>query len=733
MTESVTLKRPALDTVLNGVAILLGAFLLFQVQPLIAKSILPWFGGSASVWTTCLLFFQVALLLGYAGAYWLSRQPAMHQKIIYPALLGLSLVSLPILPAIRWMPAPTDDPVPKILGLLAATVGLPYLLLSAASPLLQSWASSLNNRPPYRLYALSNAGSMLGLLTYPILIEPRLTNRQQAWMWSIAYCGFVAISLPIALRAAQAAGPAAKTKAGPRWPERFLWMTLAACASALLLSMTNHLTQNIAPIPFLWVLPLSLYLLSLILCFESDRWYRRPLFAMLGVISLPVIAFAISSANPIRNPGIAIALICAPLFVLFMLCHGELASRRPPPAYLTTFYLMNAAGGAVGGLAIGLAAPYLFNALYDPMIVLTLAGLFLAFVLRPARLPARAKDLIVTALLTAYCALLAAKSGAIAFLGAVLLAACVVRIAGSRRCPPFYAVTNAMLYAMAVGLAAGIGGDLIEDTFASIGDSRVLARNFYGALAVYDRPSSGVMGPVRVLRHGSIEHGEQFLQPQHQAHATTYYARKSGAGLALQVLMTQGPIRVGVIGLGAGTLATYARPDDRYSFYEINPDVIAIAQSEFTFLRRCPAPVDVIRGDGRLSLESEPDRQFDLLAVDAFSGDVIPVHLLTREAFHLYWRHLKPDGVLALHITNRYLALAPVAAMAAIGNSKPARLVTYRGDPEQNESASDWVLVTSRPNFFNQQDIQASAQLVQVTAGLRPWTDDYSNLYEVLR
>ena len=500
-------------------------------------------------------------------------------------------------------------------------------------------------------------------------------------------------------------------------------MALAACASALLLAVTNHLTQNIAPIPFLWVLPLSLYLLSLILCFDSDRWYQRPWFALLGVISMPVIAYAISSANPIREPKAAIAVICAPLFVLFMLCHGELARRRPASDYLTTFYLMLAAGGAAGGFLIAFAAPYLLNALYDPMIVLTGTGLLLVFVFRPVRLRGRLRDLMVTGLLISYCVLLAAKSGAIAILGGVVLVACVFRISGGKE--------STALYALAVGLAAGIGGELAEDTLASIGGSRVLARNFYGALAVYDQPSTGVMGPVRVLRHGSIEHGEQFLQPQYQGHATTYYARDSGVGLAIQALMKSGPIHVGVIGLGAGTLATYARPDDRYSFYEIDPNVIAIAQSEFTFLRRCPAPVEIIRGDGRLGLEREPDRQFDLLAVDAFSGDVIPVHLLTREAF---------QSVLAASESGRCPGVAyyepvsdarPVAAMAAIENRKRAMLVAYRGDPERNESASDWVLVTSRANFFDLNEIRRAAQPIQIPAGLRPWTDDYSNLFEV--
>jgi hypothetical protein len=408
-----------------------------------------------------------------------------------------------------------------------------------------------------------------------------------------------------------------------------------------------------------------------------------------------------------------------------MICHGELARRRPAPAYLTTFYLMVSAGGAIGGVLVGFAAPYLFNALYDPMIVLSLAGFLLVCSLRPGQLPGKPKTLTLIGLLIAYCVLLMAKYGLIAIVGASLLVVCVLWVSRGNE--------SIALYAMAVGLTAGIAGYLAQDTSRSIASARVLARNFYGALAVYDQASGGNMGPVRVLRHGTIEHGEQFLSPQYASQPTTYYARQSGVGLAIQALMAQGAINVGVIGLGAGTLATYARPDDRYSFYEINPIVVKIAQSEFTFLRNCAAPSGIIPGDARLSLEHEPSRQFDILALDAFAGDTIPVHLLTREAFQLYWGHLRANGVLAVHVSSRYLSLGPVVAMGAVENRKRAMMVAYRGDRGKNESASDWVLVTSRPGFFDLPEIVAAAGTIKVVAGLRMWTDDYSNLYRVLR
>jgi SAM-dependent methyltransferase len=443
----------------------------------------------------------------------------------------------------------------------------------------------------------------------------------------------------------------------------------------LLLAITNHLTQNIAAIPFLWILPLSLYLLSLILCFESGRWYRRWLFVPLAAASLPVTARFLSGDERIS----AIALLSTATFVLFMVCHGELARRRPIPAQLTSFYLMIAAGGALGGLFIALAAPYLFNALYDLPIVLSLTALLLLYLLWIAR------------------------------------------------------ALKVTLFTLVAGITFGFIGILAHKTWNSFGYSRLLVRNFYGSLVVYDNTMPRAMGPVRVLRNGMIAHGEQFLWQQNRRYPTTYYAHDSGIGRALTALMQQGPVNVGVIGLGAGTLAAYARPIDRYSFYEINPKVVRIATTQFTFLKDCPAPHAVIPGDARLSLEREPPKQFDILAVDAFSGDSIPVHLLTREAFELYWRHLKPNGVLAVHVSNKYLSLAPVVALAALENRKLAMMLPYDGNETNEESSSDWVLITSRHGFFKLPAIAPVAELIDLIPGLRPWTDNYSNLYRILQ
>ena len=761
--ESPLTAKPRVPAIFFAATILLSAFLLFQVQPLIAKLILPWFGGSAAVWTSCMLFFQMALLGGYAYAHWLNGQRGSHQAVIHTCLLALSFLSLPILPSVLWKPTGAGDPLLGILGLLTATVGLPYFLLSSTSPLLQTWYSRSNGGAmPYRFFALSNAGSMVGLLAYPVLVEPYLTGQQQAWMWSVSYGAFALICAAVAFRArgAHAEAAAVQTDSGPApaLSEKLIWMGLAACASALLLALTNHLTQNVAAIPFLWVLPLSLYLLSFILCFDSDRWYKRWIFTRLAAVALPGIAYSISEDGGIADLKLAVCFFSVALFILFMVCHGELAMRRPKPAFLTSFYLMVSVGGAIGGLLIGFAAPYLFNALYDLPVVLSLTAFLLLYLLwreRQAVIPAPAdaakfldapydKPIVFTlvALLAGYSAyrFVAGRFlGGKAFLNAPYDPAVLLSITAALALYMLWRTRGSLedrmvMFAIAAGLTFGITGFLARDTWHSIGHARVLARNFYGALVVYDQQTDGSMGPTRILRHGTIDHGEQFLWPQNRRFPTTYYAKKSGIGLTIQTLDMQGPLNVGVIGLGAGTLATYARPIDHYRFYDINPLVLKIAQSQFTYLKDCMAPNEVVMGDARLKLEQEPVQKFDVLAVDAFSGDAIPVHLLTREAYRLYWKHLKPDGVLAVHVSNRYLTLGPVVAMAAKEFGKTAKMINFESDErnETEETDSDWVLVTSRPGFFDNPELKTGHDIAPIK-GLRMWTDDYSNLYRILR
>jgi SAM-dependent methyltransferase len=746
-------------TVLFGATIVLSAFLLFQVQPLIAKLILPWFGGSAAVWTSCMLFFQMALLGGYGYAHWLNQQDGKRQTMIHIGLLVVSFLSLPIVPALWWKPVEAGDPLLRILGLLTVTVGLPYFLLSSTSPLLQTWYSRANGGAmPYRLFALSNLGSMAGLLTYPILVEPNLTNRAQAWMWSSAYALFALVCATVAFRSRsgriQHVIPQESTGAAPLLSEKLLWMGLAAAASALLLAVTNHVTQNIAPIPFLWVAPLSLYLLSFILCFDSDRWYVRKLFTSLAALTLPAMAYAIVNATDFRNLRVAIGFFCVAIFILFMVCHGELARRRPAPAYLTSFYLMVSLGGAIGGLLVGFAAPYLLNAVYDLQVIVTATALLFVYVLWKERGTATigsvtgSGDKTVLGIWAGVAAvyvgarLIAASSfGQPKFLKsdydapflygmAGAIAAYLIWTAVKSEKPGIFSASFTR-FAIAAGMTCAIGAYLAKDTWRMISGSRVLARNFYGSLQVYDSATDGNQGPVRVLRHGTIDHGEQFLWKQNERRPTTYFTAGSGIGLAVHQVGLQGPMRVGIIGLGAGSIAAYCRAGDNYRYYDINPQVVTVAAEQFTYLSGCPATHDVVLGDARLVLEAEPLQRYDLLVVDAFSGDAIPVHLLTREAWALYWKHLNPNGVLAVHVSNRYMRLGPVVALGADASGKHAKMVSYDGGDIDEEAASDWVLVTSRPGFF--EALGNKADEIKPIPGLRAWTDDYSNVYRILR
>ena len=537
--------RRAIPTLFFALTILLSAFLLFQVQPLIAKLILPWFGGSAAVWTSCMLFFQMELLGGYAYAHWLNDRTGRRQTMIHLGLLAVSLLCLPILPSVWWKPQATDDPLLRILGLLAATVGLPYFLLSSTSPLLQSWYSRSNGGAiPYRLFALSNVGSMAGLLTYPVLVEPYLTNRAQAWMWSTAYAVFAVVCGTVAFRSRDSRAGKVERQASDQGPrpllgQKLLWMALAACPSALLLAVTNHVTQNIAPIPFLWVLPLSLYLLSFILCFDSDRWYSRRLFAPLAALALPAMAFAIVNRTNFWNLKAEVGFFSAAIFILFMVCHGELARRRPSPAWLTSFYLMVSLGGAIGGLLIGFAAPYLFNAVYELQVVVTLICLLFVYLLwTTAAVPftktrTKLEPAVWIALLVGYPIFRIASSTRPGF---------PRLLEGTYDAPFLFGVTGMIAayfawswtgrhflnstfarLAIAAGLSLALGTYLAKSTWQSMNRSRVVARNFYGSLQVYDWPSTSKPELVRILRHGTIDHGKQYRDEQDRRRPTTYF------------------------------------------------------------------------------------------------------------------------------------------------------------------------------------------------------------------
>jgi SAM-dependent methyltransferase len=672
---------------LFALTILFSAFLLFQVQPIIARIILPWFGGSAAVWTACMLFFQMALLLGYAYAHWVSGREPRVQAMVHVGLLAVSLAFLPIYPSDWWKPAGSDQPLLHILGLLGATIGAPYLLLSSTSPLLQAWfARHGRGGIPYRFFALSNAGSLAALVSYPVFVEPNLSSHHQAWVWSAGYaifaiiCGAVAWStreLPLL--------PVVKSSARVRLGTVLIWISLPAAASAMLLAVTNHLSQNVAAIPFLWVLPLSLYLLSFILCFDSPRWYVRPLFLGLFAVAEGSMAFCLSGDGVIRSLAVLIPLFSGSLFVACMVCHGELARRKPAAGNLTYFYLLVSLGGALGGLFVAAIAPLVFPALFEFPIVIAFSALLVTGILYDQRAP----------------------KGFWADQWKVLWPA------------------SALISLALTGYVAYNAHDMVEGTVLTV-------RNFYGALRVTDYLKTADQDETRQLTHGTINHGEQFTDPKRRREPVTYYAPSTGIGLTIRELQKYGPVRIGVVGLGTGTLAAYGRAGDSIRFYEINPLVPKIAREQFTYLTDTPAKVEIVLGDARLSMEKEPSQHFDVLAIDAFSSDAIPVHLLTREAFQVYFRHLKPDGVLAVHVSNKYLNLAPVVKMVGNSLGKTAKLVETHSDIKTDTFASDWVMVFTRPGFAATPWLNSPDAAITSISQLRLWTDDYSNLWQIL-
>ena len=686
--------------ILYALTILVSAFLLFQVQPVIAKIILPWFGGSAAVWTTCLLFFQLVLLLGYLYSHAAIRYlKPRSQMLLHAVLLAAGVAALPIYPNVSWKPAGGSDPTMEILGLLAVTVGLPYFLLSTTGPLLQAWyARRYQGAMPYRLYALSNAGSMLALITYPVLFEPSFTTHQQSGMWSWSFGVFAALCAFTALvsgrggqggETTEAAVLAAgwQAKACPTAKTYVMWLLLPAMTSVMLLAITNHLSQNVAAIPFLWVLPLTIYLLTFILCFEGEGWYRRNPYLQLLAVALGSVTYAVSidmtGSVPIK---IMLPLFAMGLYTFCMVCHGELARLKPDPKYLTHFYLMMAAGGALGGLLVGLMAPHFLNALYEVPVSLVACAALVSYVLR--------QD---------------------------------AELKWIRRWPGVV-----VSVALTLTLAGFVGWQIKQ----MVSGSRVLVRNFYGGLKVRDTGAPGSLWATRTLTNGTINHGEEYLHMARRDLATTYYGPNTGIGIAIREKQKAGAVRIGVIGLGTGTTAAYGRLGDYIRYYEINPLVLELAKKEFFFLADCKGKLDVAMGDARLSLERELQeghaQNFDVLAVDAFSSDSIPVHLLTKEAMELYFRHLRPDGILAVHISNRYLDLQPVLEGEANATQKIARLVDTEEDDTQDVFGATWVLITSPATGFTG-EILSSSTVLDSKRTVRLWTDEYSNLFQILK
>ena len=665
---------------LTAVTVFLSAFLLFLVQPIIAKLILPRFGGSVAVWATCLVFFQAALLLGYAFAHHLVRHDRSRAwRNLHIALLLGSLVLLPIVPVTAWPGLDSAGPGVQILGLLLLTIGLPFTLLAMTSPLLQAWrASASSSGNPYRLFAVSNGASLAALLAYPWLIEPWLPTATQGQVWSAAYATYVLALCVISLRRRPAAAALGESQDAdvPGARQVLGWFALAALGSYALVALTNHLTQNIPSFPMMWVLPLVIYLLSFTLCFDSDRWYPPRAFRAATLLALAVMCGVLLKERQLDGIGWHILTFLLGLFVVCMFCHGELARQRPATSQLTRFYLAVSAGGVAGGAVVALGAPALLSGYFEVE------------------------------------------------LGLVLLAAAVLwRSWGRGRW--WAAAAGLVLLGTVVTTTLRVQEALSEVTFIS--------RNFYGVVRVREYGRDNPETHERVLIHGSIMHGQQFLAQHLRKRPTSYYIPNSGIGRLLRALDDR-PIEVGAVGLGAGTIVAYGKEGDLYRFYEIDPAIVDAAHRHFSFIADSPAKVEVAVGDGRLLLQTDSDRRYDVLVVDAFSGDSIPVHLLTREAVELYRQRLKPRGVIALHVSNTHMELAPVVGRIAEELGLQLAYITdpgVEGDP--STALSDWVLLSDSRETLDLPLLQEAASPLPQIEGTRTWTDDYSNILQVMK
>lgn len=699
-----------------ALTIALSAFLLFQVQPLISKFILPWFGGSPSVWTTAMLFFQCALCGGYFYAFLLSRRcaPARQTWIHLALLAGAAWAAAYVIPGAELKPVGDEDPALRIIVLLSLSVGLAYFFLATTGPLIQHWyARAYPGRSAFRLYALSNAGSLFALLSFPYLFEPYFALQDIGRGWTLGFWAFAALcaasvllnhvlphqDLPEQDAAPASAGSAnpAPADAGPSLAGRALWVLLPALASLAFITTTDHVSHNVAPEPRLWITTLGLYLLTFIVCFDHPRWYQRKFAAPLLVLAL----FLLSGRDEL--PGLLGLDLdysldqtrWAHFAVMFLICfvaHGELYRARPASArYLTEYYLLMSVGGACGGLFVSLVATHLF-ADYHEWPLMLLAALLLA--------------------------------GGVSWR---------VSAAGARRPAVVALVAGAAALVMYWEDPLSLRG---QDKPGQASTTLYQARNFYGTVTVADRRQAGAPeSDMRIFYSGQVVHGVQFLSPDRKRANLTYYGEDSGAGQTLRYAASAKPaLSVAVVGLGAGTLANYARTSDAYDFFEINPEVIKVANEFFDNLALCKAGTQrMYLGDARLKFETLPaDRLYDVIVLDAFSGGSVPLHLLTREAFALYARHLAPDGLIVAHITNSYLDLYPVVRRQAQALGMNFRAVDQPYDGARGIHFNRYFIMGRNPAYFAAFPPDGGSPKVR-SSGLRPedaplWTDSFSSI-----
>jgi hypothetical protein len=698
---------------LLAATVLTSAWLLFQVQPMAGKRILPWFGGGPAVWTTAMLFFQAALLAGYLYAHFSAKwlRPRT-QAVVHALLLGAALVMLMtngVIAADSWKPVGSSRPTLRILATLAATVGLPYLMLSATAPLVQSWWARRHGAgSPYRLYALSNVGSLAALVSYPLIFEPLFGLGFQGVGWSVAFGVFAALcaasgwsasasqrplppgegrgegeSLTAPSHPALSQGERVLGHSGSTKLDVFHWLALPACASAMLLAATNYLCQDVASLPLLWVAPLAVYLVTFIIAFDADRWYVR-WFWMAALAAASFGAIWSWSEGAVLAIRWQVAVHLALVLTVGMVCHGEVARLRPAPSRLTAFYLCLSVGGVLGGLFVAVVAPLVFSN-YDELPL----SMFAAWVLAMTVLASDPHSALYRGRWIGVWILIVALWGVLVYLAVVQFRTFTTDVIGTNR-------------------------------------------NFFGILKVQEVDNHG--SKLRWLYNGRIRHGAQFVDMARSREATTYYSPASGVGKLLAGPVAT-PRRVGMVGLGAGTVAAYAEAGDHFRFYDINPQVVAFADKYFTYLedaRRRDAEIVVVDGDARLALEREAPQEFDVLALDAFSGDSIPMHLLTLEAFELYLRHLRdPGGALAVHISNRHLDLAPVVQAAADRYDLETTVVASGTDAAHGTHDARWLLLRRRG--------AGGSPLPGKPLALAPpstpivWTDDHSSLWSVLK
>ncbi|HEY3706852.1 MAG TPA: fused MFS/spermidine synthase [Terracidiphilus sp.] len=682
---------------LFAAAVFLAAFLLFLVEPMAARQLLPILGGSASVWITCLVFFQTALLVGYLYAHWLAQRPRSIALLISIALAAGSAIAWSTMHGGELQGA--AHPIGTVFRVLGTYIGLPFIVLSATSPLLQVWRARSESGPiPYRLYALSNLASFLALAAYPALVEPNLTLHMQRLVWSAGFVAFALLLATIAFRMRTVQPLPAPAATEPDAPaattgDKLLWVLLPMGATMQLSAITAYLTANVAAIPLLWVLPLGVYLLTLILAFQFRFTLPWGIIARVMVVMLGGLAYSLTKTNAGWPLWLSILFFLIELFFACYFLHAEAFRLRPArSSQATLFYLLFAAGGALGSFLIGIAAPLLSDYNFD---------------------------LPVTFLVTALLAL-------------------VINWRGTWNQRLLWIVASAAMVVLVF---------MVRRAYTH--DTKVATRNFYASLRVTQDLFSYPGATVRTLMNGSIQHGTQiFGTDDLRRTPTTYYARNSGVGYAMQYCClapaagangAEGAVgrtagaNIGVIGLGAGTMAAYGRQGDHIRFYEINPAVPPIARNVFTYIRDSAAQVEIVEGDARNSLASEPPQNFDVLVVDAFSGDAIPVHLLTTEALALYRKHLTPKGILAFHISNRHVDLAPPIVLLAQSAGMEARRFNVDNPKDPGEYVSTWILVTADPQFFEIPDVAPHAHVVDaLPKGLKLWTDDYSALLPVL-